>query len=183
MHLLVIGGLGDHDQLMRLTLPIWRLHGFEPRYEPFFWQLQDANLSARLEPILAWLDALPRGEKVVVVGTSAGGVVATLLLLMRPSRIARIVAISSPLNRFHHSKNRLLNQALNELKGQLSSANNVLKGRIGSFRGKADAIVEPTYSVVPGVHNQQLPTRGHVWTIALALTLYSGRLASYLKQA
>ncbi|HVI69474.1 MAG TPA: alpha/beta hydrolase [Magnetospirillaceae bacterium] len=182
MRLLEIGGLGDHDFRIRLVLPVWRLYGFEPRYEPFFWQLGDDDLQARLDPILAWIDALPRGEQIVIVGSSAGGVIAALLLLLRPNRIRRVVAISSPLNRFKHSKNKLLNTALAEFDKRFSQADPLLRARIGSFRGRLDDIVRPTFSVVPGAFNHQLPTRGHVWTIAMALTWYSRRLSSYLSR-
>ncbi len=179
MRLLVVGGLGDHDRAMRLALPFWRRRGFKPHYLPFRWHAKEGTLQDRLDDALCYIDSIPKSERVCVIGVSAGGVIAALLLLARPERVHRIVTVGSPLNRFNHSQNRLLNTALAEWQELLPLA---LRARISTFRAKADEIVKPAYSVVPGAYNQVLPTKGHFWTIAMALTCYGGRLAAHLRQ-
>jgi pimeloyl-ACP methyl ester carboxylesterase len=183
MHLLIIGGLGDHDRAMRLLLPIWHLRGFHPQLWPVGWSNDDGKFDERFKMLLAYADALPANEHLAVIGASAGGIMATLLLLARPAKVARIATISSPLTRERHSNNGLLNQGLRRLAAELPTANAQTVARICSFYGAKDGIVSPGYSQLPGALSEHLPARGHVFTIVLALTLWNGRLARWLRPA
>lgn len=182
MKLLVIGGLRDYDRSMRFLLSHWQWRGFKVHYFPFGWEDPTTRMESRLAELRALIDKLPPGEKISLMGISAGGAVVTLLLLDRPGRIHRVATISSPINYFKPTVNKVLNEGLALLKKRYTTANAGLLARIGSFRGQADAIVWPSSSTLPGAHNQELPARGHFVTIILALTVYSGRVAAWLNQ-
>lgn len=181
MRLLIIGGLGDHDRLIRLSFPVWRLYGFSVSLWPFYWQRDDGKFEERFEELLTYVDSFDKGEQICIIGTSAGGVVAALILLSRPDRVSRIVVVSSPLVSFQHYKNSLLNLAASQLRSQLTTARPDIVRRISSFRAKADSIVNPKHSILPGATNLILPTTGHIFTIIFTLTIFSKRLSEWLK--
>jgi len=101
--------------------------------------------------------------------------------LKRPDMVLRVATVAAPLNRSSYSKNAKLNHGLARLSMGLVDANPSLLRRIGSFRGRKDAVVSPQASMLRGAYNVELPTSGHAPTIALATTIYSGRLARWLK--
>lgn len=183
MRLYLFSGLGDRDWLLRWAAVLWRLRGFKPVVWPLNWESNDgAGFKSTLEGILADIDALPEGEQVCIVGGSAGGVVATLIALMRPGRVRRVVAICSPLNRLRHSNNKRLNAALLRL-SQVHVVSEDKRSRVASFRARQDDVVPPTYSILPGAANFELPSSGHALTIMLAHTIFGGRLAVWLKSS
>lgn len=180
MHLLIVGGLGDHERAMESTLPFWRWRGYKVHYITFGWQQPKGDFNNHMRRLLDFVDALPVDEQLNCIGTSAGGIAVANLLLRRPKRIRRIIAVSSPLTRSRHSDNILLNQGLAALAQAMPLAAPLL-AKIGTFYGRSDKIVQPSYSRLKGVYSSELPTHGHMLTIALALTFFSGRLDKWLK--
>jgi pimeloyl-ACP methyl ester carboxylesterase len=166
---------------MRLSLPIWWLRGFNANLWPFRWQQDDGKFEERFGQLIHYLDSLPQGEQICMLGTSAGGVVATLMLLARPEKISHIVTVSSPLIYPEPYKNGLLNTALAKLQSQLPNTQPNIVRRITSFRGRADDVVDPKQSILPEAVNIELPTSGHILSIALAVTIFSDRLAKWYR--
>ncbi|MCU1685420.1 MAG: hypothetical protein JWQ81_6159 [Amycolatopsis sp.] len=177
-HLLIIPGLGDRVWLYRTVVPLWQNFGYEVSLHAFGWNGELGKLAERQELLLKHVDAL-RGQKLYVIGASAGGVAAVNLLAERPE-IEHVVTVASPLLPKDIATKELLVGSFRQAAAFLDRSDEPTRRKLVSVHGRYDNRVPSELSKRPGIHAVELPTYGHGATIVSALTVNSAVLREYL---
>jgi hypothetical protein len=69
------------------------------------------------------------------------------------------------------------------LPASLQRLTNAERGQVLSIHPLADGSVPPADTIIPGAVAKTIPTRGHVTSIVVAITLYSWSVVRFLKRA
>ncbi|MNT24336.1 Alpha/beta hydrolase family protein [compost metagenome] len=135
------------------------------------------DFSQRYDAVVAAIDkAQLRGDRVVVVGESAGASMAINVVAHRPDvdglvtvcGITNSQAEVSPLIR---KKSPAFNEAISRLDSSLNMLNLT---RVCSVRAVIDSVVPKHSSVITGARQGVAWSVGHLFTITLCLSLYGG---------
>lgn len=173
-HLIIIPGLGDGHGLFRIFIPLWSLMGYKVHIYVFGWNDDKTPSDVALNKLLAYIDDISaHGKKpLYLIGVSAGGVAAINALVSRPAHIAKITTISTPYRRNSPLSHALLKDSLDQAEAGIKNMQNELAARILSIHGSYDPIVLVALSKPKNIAHKALWTRGHAFTIFIALTFY-----------
>lgn len=187
-HVIYIPGLGDYKPRGQQLVPkYWRLFGVNGHYFAMHWNDKEP-FTPKLARLLAVIDALSKnGDRVSLVGTSAGASAVLLAYAARPKKIAGVVCICGKINNPsardpRYAGNPALKEFLFKLQDALPKLTPDMRKRIMSIRPLSDKEVPPADTIIPGAKGQVIPVSGHVVSIGVALVFYSGVVVGFLKR-
>jgi pimeloyl-ACP methyl ester carboxylesterase len=179
-YILYVPGLGDrYDNFRSWALQWWKLWGVDATLVPITWY-DGGSMESKLARIDHALSDAPDGKRIVLVGESAG---ATLALHVgdRDRRVSRVITLCGVARSFtpvsKHLRNRApaLDQAVNTLA-------DTPQVEVHSIRAAIDGVVGSKYSSTSGAKRYVIWSVGHLFTIALCLTLYAPIITTIAKK-
>lgn len=183
-HIIYIPGLGDgYDGLRRAGLFTWHLWGVSTELVPMQWY-GGGDLATRHTMVAAAIDrAQQRGRRVILVGESAGASLAINVASRRPDihglmTICGIVSSRAEVSAAIRKKSPAFNQSLAQLEGDVRELD---LAKVCNVRAVVDSIVPRQSSVIPGATERVVWSVGHVTTVALCLSVYSGLLVHFAR--
>jgi len=188
-HVIYVPGLGDakmHGQA--LVVKLWRLFGMRGHVVPMWWATGKA-LEPKLKRLLDKVDELvAAGHEVSLVGSSAGASAVLLAFAQRHSHISGVVCICGKIqhpetiNPMYFKVNPAFKTALEELQDVLPTLAPAVRYRIMSIHPLRDDQVPPADTIIRGAREKTIWTSGHVFSIAVALTLFAPSIMRFLKR-
>ena len=179
--IIYIPGLGDHNSLgQRLALVLWRRPGLRVEFCQMNWN-DKQPFQSKLQKILDRIDALSaRGYVVSLVGVSAGANITLHAFAQRPEKVHKVALICGAIQdpsavgeNVKHENPAFWQSMLALHDGVLEGLTAEQRQKITSFIPLSDDVVEPKNMVIEGAHQEELPTHGHVKSIAYAITIKS----------
>ncbi len=185
-----IPGLGDHAEggAQAKVLRLWRIYGLGAVYVPMHWS--DKNpYAGKYDNVLKEIDKqLAQGNRVSLIGVSAGASAAINAYAARQESIHKVVCVCGKLrnvqtiSQTYYAKNPAFEESVKKLSASLSQLNGQKRNKILSLRPFADEIVPVGDTLIEGAHSGRLFSAGHALSIAFALTLGSGRISRFIKR-
>lgn len=188
LYIIYLPGLGDHKiNGQRRAIALWRLYGVTAEVFQMHWA-DTTTLENKLACLLKRIDELTaNGNKVGLVGVSAGASAAINAFATRQDAVAGVVLIAGKVN---HPENvgsgvrsgnpsfwtsvQACGQSLNQLGPDA-------RQRIQSRFAIKDELVPETDSRIPGVDNRRVFSFGHVVTITSQITFGAPFIVRFLK--
>lgn len=127
------------------------------------------------------INAVPDGERIVLIGESAGATLA-LHAANRYEKVSKVITLcgvarrNTPVSNYLRRKAPALDQAVNTLPDSFNKP-------VDSMRAAADSVVGAKYSVANGAKEHIVWSMGHFITIALCLTIFSPLVIAIAKKA
>lgn len=191
-HIIYIPGLGDGTLNLlsqKAAIAAWRLlYGVSTQVVRVKWADKHESFDHKLGRVLHAIDiAAARGDTVSLVAASAGASMAINAYAARTKIVARVVSIVGAHGPASHARpvTLAINPALKESLARQPAAIHGLtatnRGHILGVKPLADAIIRLEDMNIPQINYIKLSTRGHMLTIAAALTISSRRLIAFIK--
>lgn len=143
----------------------------------------------KLDRLLKRIDNLHNaGYRVSLVGVSAGASAVVNAFAARQKAVHRVVCICGKLRNPQtiaeatYRRNPAFAESMQQLGTSLESLPAELRGHILSIRPLSDGSVPPTDTIVPGFETSVIPSRGHVPSIALGITLFSPLIFGFIRR-
>lgn len=189
---IVVPGLGDEGRQLEWLIKHWKRYGLVPVVYRVGWRDKGSSFHPRLARLIRLIDRYSkRGERVSLVGLSAGGSAVINAFVRRRRIIHKVITVCSRLQRgqergFRSFTTRTASSAafaqfvaLCEYRVQkLSTAD---RKKIMTVRaGFGDELVPGNTSAIDGAYNITVPSVEHVVSIAAALTIFSRPLIAFL---
>ena len=188
-HLIYVPGLGDHrSRGQQLVVRLWELFGIKSHCYVMRWSDKEP-FAPKLERLLSLIDELfEDGDKVSLVGTSAGASAVLVAFAARMDKITGVVCICGKVNHPETiSPSRfLVNPAFKEslaaLQQALPKLGPQVRSRIMSIHPLMDGSVPPADTIIPGAREKLMPTIGHSFSIFIALTFGAYGIMNFLRR-
>ena len=186
-----IPGIGDRrpgfNWLQQAFLTTWLVHGLFGRLFIVDW-ISDRPFEERFDELLALIDESDaRGERVSIVGASAGASTVLLAMLARPNKLTGAVTIcgqiggTAALHGPAAARNPRFRHSLHVMQQDIARLSPIERQRVMTLRPRADRIVPPTEAVLPGATNHEMPVSGHMVGIGFGLLFEAHRIARFLR--
>jgi len=179
LHIIYIPGFGDrYDVIRRPLFNCWRIHGISTEFVPMNWRSAE-NYTDKLARIDGAIGRA-KGKRVVLIGESAGGSMVVAAHAKRYSELHQSMTISGKNRhaatvapRFYckYTAFRDATQAADIAILHLSD--NALRSFV-SFYPLFDGVVPIQDASIPRARFIRLYSIGHLFTILMALTIFSG---------
>ena len=187
LHIIYLPGFGDgYDIGRRTALWGWRIWGVTTQYIPMRWNSNESYSEkyARIDQAIT----AAAGRRIVIIGESASGTMALAAYAKRRRDLYKVMTISGKNNNPASVAPRLYRQhvAFREALATAEAATNQLSSEdhhdFIAFYPLYDEVIPPKEAVIPDCQLVRLFSAGHLLTIALALTLYSGYIVRIAKR-
>lgn len=188
-HVIYVPGIADDiGKVQSRIVKLWRFQGVQPETYVIPWagknNYDDSKrvLNKRIQMLVS------RGDKVSLVGASAGGCAVMNAYLENPSQVSGVAMICPKLINADNigkrivSKNPAFKQAMEELQIRLNSLTESSKRDLVSFISPRDGLVSYHDSAIVGVKEVRLPGLRHNLAILYTLTFGSRRLIKELRR-
>lgn len=183
-----IPGLGDgYDNYRKKALRGWSLFGIETILLPMNWYGSGTYEEKFQHASDSIATAAARSDRITIIGESAGGSMAINLFASNERidtliTIAGVNAASTPVARRTLRRGPAFAVSRQYVDESLRAISRDRKRRIHTIRAWSDNVVRPKYSQIAGAHNHRLWSVGHLYTIALCLTVLSGYVVALAKR-
>jgi hypothetical protein len=188
-HVIYVPGLGDHRTRVQLLAPkYWQIFGITGQVFVMNWNDKE-SFAPKLERLLAMTDRLTaEGNKVSMVGVSAGASAVLVAYAARLDKIAGVVCICGKINhpetvepeRF--AENPAFKGSLAELQRILPKLGLEHRAHIMSLRPLLDGTVPVADTFIPGARNRLIMAAGHAFSIVVALLFVAPVFIAFLKR-
>ncbi|HTH71840.1 MAG TPA: hypothetical protein VL737_00575 [Candidatus Pristimantibacillus sp.] len=187
-HVIYVPGLGDYRTRMQRLAPIyWQLFGITGHYYLMRWN-DKQSFEPKLAGLLEMIDQLSiNGDKVSLVGTSAGASAVLDAFAVRQEKVSGVVCICGKINHPETIRpgvfieNPAFKESLANLQLVLPGFDEDARAQIMSIRPLADHSVPPPDTVIDGARALVVPTYGHVASIAFSLIFAAPGFIGFLK--
>ena len=188
-HVIYVPGLGDHrTRAQRLAPKYWQVFGIKGHVYVMNWRDKEA-FAPKLARLLAMIDKLAEGgNKVSLVGTSAGSSAVLVAYAARLDKVSGVVCICGKINHpetIHPGRfveNPAFKESLAELQRILPKLGPKARKRVMSIHPLADESVPPADTIIPGACEKLVPTAGHAFSIAVTLVFCAYSMMCFLKR-
>lgn len=189
---IIIPGLGDEISKIQFATNHWRNHGLEPVVHSVGWHDGENDFQPKLERLVELIDQLTdKGDIVSLVGTSAGGSAVLNAFIERKDRIHRVVNVCGRLKAgtqrgFRSFEARTASspafaQSIKLCEAQEAFLSEADRQKIMTVRAMfGDELVPADTTILRGAFNTQIPTPEHMFTIGMALTVFSKPIILFL---
>lgn len=189
---IIIPGLGDNTRVLEWAVGHWKRYGLDPIVYSVGWRDGEESFRPKLKKLVMLIDQYRKnGDKVSLVGTSAGGSAAMNAFIERKRTIHRVINVCG---RLKVGPTTGLRSFATQTKSSPAFAESVRiceKGieeltvtdrrKIMTVRAMfGDELVPPETTIVDGAYNTQIPSGEHLLSIGAALTICSDPLISFL---
>ncbi len=187
-HVIYVPGLGDHRTKAQLLAPkYWQVFGVTGHCYVMHWRDKEA-FAPKLERLLKMIDQLAaNGDKVSLVGTSAGASAVLVAFAARLDKVSGVVCICGKINHpetIHPGRfvqNPAFKESLAKLQEVLPKLDGTARSRIMSIHPLADESVPPADTIIQGAHEKLVPTVGHAISIGVTLIFAAFSMMRFLK--
>jgi len=185
---LIIMGLADHksDGAEKLQ-SFWRRRGLECEIYRPIWRDSTA-FEPKLEKLIKRIDDLESsGWRVSLIGISAGASAALNAYVRRPEKIHKVVFVCGKLaklnsiNPINFQRNPPFKGSIEMLPASIRRLSAADKAKMVSLQPLYDGRVSVPSTKIEGIRNKLLLSAGHVLSIIVALTVYSGFIIKFIK--
>lgn len=179
LHIIYIPGFGDnYDIGRRIFLVCWRIFGVTTEFIPMRWDSSE-SYNEKQKRVNAAIDKATN-KRVVLIGESAGGSIVVPMYAKRYTDLYKVMTIcgknsgATSVSPHLYKKHRAFREAMRatDLAGPEISSRYLRK--FIAFHPIYDGIIPLKETVIPGCKSIQFPSIGHLLTIFLSLTLFSG---------
>ncbi len=188
-YILYIPGLGDgYDHYRQKALRLWSLFGVQAQLLPMKWYGDEAYDKKYVRASRIINDIAQQGHRITLVGESAGGSMAINLFADHPSvdsliTIAGVNKGSTPIASRTLQRGPAFADSRQGIGASLDRIDDERRRAIHTVSAWWDPVVRAQYSQVAGATNHRVWSVGHLTTVALCLTLFSGYVIFLAKQS
>lgn len=175
-HFIYIPGLGDRfDVLRRIVLRRWRRDDERVTFVPMRWNDKRETYEQKYARVTKAIDSA-KGDKIILVGESAGGAMALLAFSRNLALVDSIVTIcgynhgASDIEPYRRRRNPALYPLLENVDRIVPHLSTRQRRRITTLFSTRDRTVTPEHSSINEAQKIVLHTPGHMVTIIKALT-------------
>jgi len=191
---IVVPGLGDNITFLHPAIYHWRLFGLSPIEYSFGFSDLSSSFEQKFANLLSLIDEkIQQGDRVSLVGTSAGASVVFNAFSKRKKNIHRVVNVCG---RLRQGKEKGFRSFEKRTSSSPSFAESIIrveeviekltakeKKKILTMRPMfGDELVPSDTLTIKGATNIQIPTIEHVATIGFGVTLFSNKIISFLQK-
>lgn len=181
-----VPGLGDHRPFGQATIiKCWRLFGLRAHYFPLSWA-DGEEFAPKLQRLLDKIDTLSRnGQKVSLVGVSAGASAVLNAYAVRP-KITRVICICGKIHNPQtiHPRRFQINPAFKDsvfmVQKSLAKTNKNQRKNIMSIHPLYDQTVPIADTVIDGAVEKIVHIRGHIQSIYYTIILKPRLISNFL---
>ncbi|MCW1908766.1 MAG: hypothetical protein KIH63_005500 [Candidatus Saccharibacteria bacterium] len=189
-HVIYVPGLGDHRSYgQHIVIQLWRVFGLRPHYFPLLWRSDEA-FEDKLQRLVAHIDTVAaNGNKVSLVGASAGASAVINAYSARSKVIASVVCICGKIqnpdkvDESYFIANPPFRKSIYMVKDSLDSLSKDQIARIMSIHPIYDPVVPVSETLIPGAVEKEIKTRGHAFSIFYTLIFGSRVIADFVKRS
>ena len=187
LHIIYLPGFGDnYDIGRRAALWGWRIFGVTAQHVPMRWNSTEsyAEKYARIDEAINEA----AGKRIVIIGESASGSMALAAYAKRCHDLYKVITISGKNNNPASVAPRLYRQhtafrdALAAAEIATKQLSQVDRQNFVAFYPLYDEVIPIKEAVIPDCQLIRLFSIGHLFTVALALTIYSGYIVHIAKR-
>lgn len=188
-HVIYIPGIDDDTGSVQSRLvSLWRFQGVQPTTFVIAWAGENNYDVRKLELSQLIKNLSSGGNKVSLVGASAGGCAVLNEYLSEPDKLTSVAMICPKLINADNigekivAQNPAFKQAMVELQVKLKDLTEPAKFKLVNFISPSDGLVSYHDSSILGVKEIRLPALKHSFAIVYALTFGSRQLIKELKR-
>lgn len=156
------------------------------------WRDGSTEFQPKINKILTLVDQLANDGDLSIVGTSAGGSAALNIFLERPKIIKKAVSICGRIKTGNHKWRSLermsatsatFRQSVLRFEQKEGNMADELRQRVMTVTARfGDELVPSDTSILEGACNIKVPTLEHVFSIAMALTLFAKPVIHFIQR-
>lgn len=190
-----IPGLGEEVGKMSWAVSHWRDSGLNPLVHSVGWHDSKTEFQPKLQRLVEMIDILKKeGNKVSLVGCSAGGSAVLNAFFERKNIVYRVINVCGRLRtgtqKGFRSFAKMTKSSppfaksikLFESREKLLSETD--RQKVMTVRALfGDELVPRDTSILSGAYNTTVPTPEHMFSISMALTIFSGPLITFLTKS
>jgi pimeloyl-ACP methyl ester carboxylesterase len=188
-HVIYVPGLGDHrSRGQQMVVRWWRVFGVRSYCYVMNWG-DKKPLRPKMEGLLRLVDELAQnGDKVSLIGTSAGASAVLIAYAQRPNKISGVVCICGKISHpetihpLRYKFNPAFKESMSQLQDVLPKLDTQARARILSIHPLADESVPPVDTLLPGAQEKLVPTFGHAFSIGFTLVVKPRMMINFLKK-
>lgn len=188
-HIIYVPGIGDARAFGQdKGIGLWRFLGLAPHYHPVGWAI-DEPYESKLARLLKQIDGyVASGDKVSLLGFSAGASVVLNAFASRKTKISSVIMASgwlrpvSATSPRYFVKNPAFEGSLEMMQTSLASLTEQDKTKLLTLNPLFDPVASYKNASIKGVHHWRTFAFGHVQSIAVTLTIYAPFLARHIKR-
>jgi hypothetical protein len=190
---IIIPGLGDDVNKMSWVIRLWRRHGLEPMIHSIGWH-DGKKFQPKLRILIEMIDQFTQdGDRISLVGCSAGASAALNAFIERKNVLHRVINVCGRLRSgnqlgFRSFAARTVTspsfaQSIKLFEKHEHLLSNQDRQKIMTVRALfGDELVPTDTTILRGAYNTVIPTLEHALSIAMAVTLFSRPLITFLKK-
>lgn len=191
-HTIFIPGLGDEVNRMVWATSHWRRSGLDPIVNSVRWHSGEKEFQPKLQILVDMIGKFTNdGDRVSIVGCSAGGSVALNAFFERKEDVHRVINVcgrlrTGPQNGFRSFGARTASSppfadSVKLFESHENLLTNQDRQKVMTVRALfGDELVPADTTIVRGAYNTIVPTPEHVLSITMALTIFSKPLITFL---
>lgn len=188
IRVIYIPGIGDHRPwLQDKIIKIWLLLGLQADFHTVGWA-RDEDFQLKLNRLVTKIDELTRnGDKVAIVGVSAGAGAALNAYMVRKDKISAMIYICGKVHGTENINPRYFldnpafkqsNQTSDEAYRRLTEAD---KKKMLYLYSRSDKTVGYQLNRMSGVAEKAIPAIGHIPAIYTAILLFFPVIARFIR--
>ena len=180
---IVVPGLGDETTKIKWATAHWKKHGLKPVVHNIGWKKGEKHFKPKLNRLISQIDRFTKnGNRVSLVGTSAGSSAVMNAYIARRGKISKAISVCGRLKQgeekgFRSFESRTaISLAFRESilmfeQNETSLIKNDRK-KIMTIRALFDELVPDKTSYILGANNKKIKTIEHVFSIWISLSFY-----------
>lgn len=187
IHIIYIPGLGDrYDPIRRTCLRLWRFYGVRVTMVPMRWTSSETypDKRARVEEIMH----LHAGEKVLLMGESAGGSMALATYAKHTDVLAGLVTLCGKnthpdnVSPGIYRRNPAFRDSMLQAEAAAAQLPRAERGNFVSVVPWYDPVVPVSDTMLPDCQKVTLPAVGHLVSILCMLTVFAPIIVHRMKR-
>lgn len=174
-HYIYVPGLGDRfDVLRRFALKRWSNSAATATLVPMRWSSKSETAEQKYHRLQSVIQK-STGDRIIIVGESAGGPMALLAFSRLPDTVSGVITIcgynygSADIRTHHRCNSPAFFATVKVTEKLIDEFTSRMRRRIMTVYSTKDNVVDPRHTKIRGTHTIQLHTKGHFTTIARAL--------------
>lgn len=184
-----VPGLGDSSYMwQRWLLSLWRPLGLRVNFLAIKWG-DGRPFKTKLNQAVRLIDELSQnGDKIAIVGVSAGASAAINIYLKCPDKISSVILIcgkvrgSENVNRRYFERNPAFKESLIASEHEVESLLPTDRAKILCLKAAHDSLLIAEDSVIAGARIKTIPAIGHLPAIVYALSAGAPQIARFIRR-
>lgn len=188
LHIIYVPGFGDrYDVIRRPLFNCWRIYGITTEFVPMNWRSAE-SYTDKLARIDGAIDRA-KGKRIVLIGESAGGSMVVAMHAKRYRELHQSTTISGKNRHGATVAPRFYRQyvAFRDAMGAADTATSNFDDealrKFVSFYPLLDGVIPIQDASLPGARIIRLYSVGHLFTILVALTIFSGYIVRVVRRS